>query len=114
MHGRLPRHLLYVDDVLIFLEVTRVNGRCIRQLLDDYGNVFGQKFSPPKSMVIYSDTTSIRFKIYIKRCTSITTGSLPLTHLGVPIFKGHRRWSIYHLLLIRLFIGFQGGISFRS
>lgn len=88
IHRKLPRHLLYADDVLIFLEATRSNGRGIKKLLEDYGNIFRQKFSPSKSSVIYSSTTSTHFKRYIKRCTSIATGYLPFSYLGVPIFIG--------------------------
>lgn len=42
VHKKLPRHLIYADDVLIFLQATRANGRCIKSLLHDYGALSGQ------------------------------------------------------------------------
>lgn len=91
MNERLPRHLFYADDVLIFVEATRANGRNITRLLDNYGNLSGQKFSAPKSSIFFGPSATTGFKPFITRCTSISAGSLPFTYLGVPIFKGAPR-----------------------
>lgn len=88
VHKKLPRHLFYADDILIFMEVSRRNGRNIKRLLKDYGKVSGQIYSPSKSSIFYSPRTSTAMVNYIKRCTAISTGSLPFKYLGVPIFLG--------------------------
>lgn len=41
VHKKLPRHLLYADNIMIFLEATRNNAWYIKNLLDDYGKLFG-------------------------------------------------------------------------
>lgn len=87
-HHKLPRHLIYEDDILIFLEATRANGRCIKTLLDDYGLLSGQKHSPPKSSILYDANAPHDTVQYIKAHTCITTGYLPFKYLGVPIFRG--------------------------
>lgn len=88
VHKKLPRHLFYVDDVMIFVEATRANGRNITRILGHYGNLSGQKFSAPKSSIFFGPSATPSFKRYITRCTSISAGSLSFTYLGVPIFRG--------------------------
>lgn len=77
VNNKLPRHLFYADDVMIFVEATLINGRNITRLLDDYGNLSGQKFSAPKSSIFFGPSVTTNFKRYITRYTSISTGSLP-------------------------------------
>lgn len=88
VHKKLPRHLIYGDDILIFLQATRANGRCIKSLLDHYGQLSGQKFSPPKSSVLYSPTVPSDITRYIKDHNDMATETFPFKYLGVPIFKG--------------------------
>lgn len=86
VHKKLPRYLLYADDIMIFLEATKSNGQNLKKLLEDYGSISGQIFSPPKSSVFYDSSASSSFKLYIKNCTSIAIDCLPFNYLGVPIF----------------------------
>lgn len=58
VHKKLPRYLIYADDIMFFLETTRSSGRGIKSLLDAYGNVSGQKFNPSKSSIIYGTGSS--------------------------------------------------------
>lgn len=73
---------------MIFMEATHANGRNITKLLDDYGNISRQKFSAPKSSILFGPSATPSFNHYITRCTSISAGSLLFTYLGVPIFCG--------------------------
>lgn len=88
VHRKLPHHLFYADNVIIFIEATHSNGRNMTKLLENYGNLLGQKFNTSKSSVFFSPSAPSRFKQYITRCTSISAGLMPFIYLGVPIFRG--------------------------
>lgn len=112
-HRKLSRHLLYADDILIFLEATRANRRCIKSLLDGYGSLSGQMFSPPNSSIFYSPTASHNLICDVTEITSISIGSLPFKYLGVLIFKGSPK--VEHLLpiadsIIQIFSRWRGHI----
>lgn len=57
-------------------------------ILVDYGSISGQIYSPPKSKIYYSSKVGNRLKKEMFRRSKITTGVLPFTYLGVPIFRG--------------------------
>lgn len=95
VHRKLPHHLLYAVDVMIFVEATHSNGRRITNILKDYCNLSGWKFNASKSSVFFSSSATTQFKWYIMRCTSISADSLPFTYLGVPIF--HRAPKVEYL-----------------
>lgn len=88
VHKKLPCHVIYADDIMIFLEASRSNGRHIKQLLKNYGNISSQRFSPPKSSIYFAPTTLAIIRDYILGYTSISQGSPPFNYLGVPIFRG--------------------------
>lgn len=86
VHPGLPRYLFYVDDIMIFLHASRANGRNIHQLLVDYGRLSGQVYRPSKSRIYYSTKSDTRFKTYVCCCSSIATGELLFSYLGVSDF----------------------------
>lgn len=91
VHKKLPRHLFYADDVIIFVEATRVNGSNIKDIFMKYGNLSGQKYSATKSSILFGPSATSSFKHFITRFTGISAGSLPFMYLGVSIFRGAPR-----------------------
>lgn len=55
------------------------------------GPFWDRFLAPPKSRIYYGDKVPNRVRRYIRHKTSISTGSLPFSYLGVPLFKGSLR-----------------------
>lgn len=98
VHSRLPRYLFYADDIIIFLEAIRANGRNVHRLLLDYICLFGHVYNQPKSHICYGNKAMTHLKNYICWCSVINIGSLMFTYLSVPIFRGTSK--ICHLTAI--------------
>ncbi|XP_057811401.1 uncharacterized protein LOC131025621 [Salvia miltiorrhiza] len=88
-----PTHLFYADDIIIFCNATIRNACKLRQVLNYYEGMSGQKCSQEKSNVIFGKGVSIASKREIQRALGFMMGSLPMTYLGVPIFVGSPRAS---------------------
>ncbi|XP_042499700.1 uncharacterized protein LOC122077867 [Macadamia integrifolia] len=82
-----PSHLLFADDIFIFMNAGAKHVRCLREFLLKYQEFSGQKFSLEKSKVFFGKVTPHR-KRYISDLLGIPTCSLPTRYLGVEIFKG--------------------------
>ncbi|XP_057775017.1 uncharacterized protein LOC130993994 [Salvia miltiorrhiza] len=88
-----PTHLFYADDILIFCKATKTNAKTLHKILEYYGNMSGQTFSPMKSHIYFSDKVMANTKRQVSRHLPLATGSLPFTYLGVPIFRGKPKAS---------------------
>ncbi|XP_057808979.1 uncharacterized protein LOC131023456 [Salvia miltiorrhiza] len=97
-----PTHLLYADDILIFCKATQSNARTLHKILDFYGFISGQVFSPEKSHLYFSEKVASPVKRQITRILPISEGSLPFTYLGVPIFRGKPKASHLRAILDRI------------
>ncbi|KAL8529335.1 hypothetical protein ACS0TY_006664 [Phlomoides rotata] len=90
---RAPRYLLYADDNLIFARATTGNIRRLQAVLSAYGGLSGQVYNPTKSKVYFGSAIPRSVRNYMLRTTGITHGSLPISYLVVPIFRGAARVS---------------------
>ncbi|KAL8514578.1 hypothetical protein ACS0TY_013607 [Phlomoides rotata] len=88
---RAPRYLLYADDILIFTRAITGNIRRIQSVLLAYGGLSGEIYNLAKSKVYFGSAVTRRVRNFILCSTGITHGSLPMSYLGVPIFKGSPR-----------------------
>ncbi|XP_057790987.1 uncharacterized protein LOC131008105 [Salvia miltiorrhiza] len=80
------------EDVLSMLASVE-NAKTIRNILDFYGGLSGQIYSPEKSNIFFSDKISSGLRREIEREINFRRGSLPFTYLGVPLFFGRIRAS---------------------
>ncbi|XP_019432708.1 PREDICTED: uncharacterized protein LOC109339679 [Lupinus angustifolius] len=85
-----PSHVLYVDDIFIFCKGIKKELLKINQLLNNYSEVSGQCANASKSK-FYSTSSSHWNIASMAQVLGFSTGSLPLTYLGVPIFFGQPR-----------------------
>ncbi|XP_057803363.1 uncharacterized protein LOC131018665 [Salvia miltiorrhiza] len=88
-----PTHLFYADDILIFCKATKQNAKTLHKILEYYGHMSGQVFSPSKSHIFFSDKVTSSTKRKVSRHLPLATGSLPFVYLGVPIFRGKPKTS---------------------
>ncbi|KAL8487914.1 hypothetical protein ACS0TY_024272 [Phlomoides rotata] len=88
---------MIVDDVLTFDpgiiadSATVGNIQRLQSVLHSYGGLSGQIYNPAKSKVYFGSIVPTRIKNFMLRTTGITQGSLPMSYLGVPIFRGAPR-----------------------
>ncbi|XP_042483246.1 uncharacterized protein LOC122063610 [Macadamia integrifolia] len=82
-----PSHLLFADDIFIFMNTGAKHVQCLREFLLKYQEFSGQKFSLEKSKVFFGKVAPHR-KRYISDLLGIPTCSLPTRYLGIEIFKG--------------------------
>ena len=84
---KVPSHILYTDDIMIFCKGKR---SCVEALIDlftKYAQESGQKVNPNKSTVFTGSIPSTRLNQLIN-IIGFNLGTLPFNYLGVPIFKG--------------------------
>ncbi|KAL8546919.1 hypothetical protein ACS0TY_006582 [Phlomoides rotata] len=86
-----PRYLFYADDILIFAKATVANIARLQSILSSYGRLSGQIYNPAKSKVYYGSVVPRRVRNFMLRTTGISQGSLPMSYLGVPLFRGAPR-----------------------
>lgn len=80
-----PCHLLYADDILLFLKAHKSGLRSIKDLLSKYQTSYGQCFNLQKSFRFLGNC-SFRRAHMISGIMPIPRASLPLVYLGIPIF----------------------------
>ncbi|XP_057779536.1 uncharacterized protein LOC130998119 [Salvia miltiorrhiza] len=90
-----PTHLFYADDILIFCKATRKNARKIKEILDFYGELSGQLCNSAKSHVFFGSGVSTSIKSGVTRDLGFALGSMPVTYLGVPLFNGRIKASLF-------------------
>ncbi|XP_042495021.1 uncharacterized protein LOC122074242 [Macadamia integrifolia] len=82
-----PSHLLYVDDIFIFMNAAAKHVHCLREFLLKYQEFFGQSFNLEKSKIFFSKVAP-HGKRFIADLLNIPICSLLIRYLGVEIFKG--------------------------
>ncbi|KAL8511850.1 hypothetical protein ACS0TY_018327 [Phlomoides rotata] len=88
---RAPQYLFYADDILIYDKATSSNIRRLQFVLSVYGGLSGQIYNPAKSKVYFGSVVTRRVRNFIHRTTGITHGSLHMSYIGVPVFRGDPR-----------------------
>ncbi|KAL0411747.1 UNVERIFIED_CONTAM: hypothetical protein Slati_3764400 [Sesamum latifolium] len=80
-------HLSYADDVILFTNCKEGLTK-LMQFLRNYEELSGQKINHAKSAFIPGKSLITQ---RIKNITGFSMKSLPITYLGAPLFKGHKR-----------------------
>ncbi|KAM1493823.1 hypothetical protein PS1_025933 [Malus domestica] len=83
-------HLLFTDDMLVFLKATPDNCRNMSNLLKAYNRAFGQQVSLQKSMVYFSANTLMVMAQKLSVNLEMTVVDDPGVYLGVSMVWG---WS---------------------
>ena len=78
-------HLFFVDDLVLFAKADRKNCLVVRDVLDSYCSLSGQKVSTAKSRVFFSFNVSTETKVDL--CEILEFRSTPTLgkYLGLPI-----------------------------
>lgn len=92
-----PYHLLYADDILLFLIAHESGLRSAQELLTEYQASFGQRFNFQKSQLSLGECFAMQ--AHMITGLLIPRASLPSVYLRVPIFQGSSRHTHFNLLL---------------
>ena len=90
-------HLAYADDIVIFTQAKRVSIRRVMGCLKHYMAVSGQKINKGKSS-FYIGKKHARWAAGVTAEGGFQQGSLPCTYLGIPIFNGRKKTSLFMFL----------------
>lgn len=82
-----PSHVIFADDVMVFLQGSSSNLHSLMQFMEEYACNSGQEINKAKSLLFLGKHALPR-QHSIHRLLGISVGSLPFTYLGVPIFRG--------------------------
>lgn len=85
-----PSHVLYADDVMVLCKGSKRNLSNLLALFAEYAYTSGQCLSIGKCRFYAGGMNSSRVQ-QLKNMLGLPPGSLPLTYLGVPMFKGKPR-----------------------
>ncbi|KAK3197941.1 hypothetical protein Dsin_021356 [Dipteronia sinensis] len=80
-------HALYVDDVFVFCKANARSLNNLMALLDSYDAASGQYINKDKCF-FYLGKQSLHKESNIQSLLGFSTGKIPFTYLGVPIFNG--------------------------
>ncbi|CAL9006542.1 unnamed protein product [Prunus brigantina] len=81
-----PSHVLFADDIMVFIQGTTKNLRVLMRFMVEYGVNSGQFINKSKSLAFLGHYVRPR-QASILRTLGIGVGSFPFTYLGVPIFQ---------------------------
>jgi hypothetical protein len=84
---QVPSHVLYADDMMIFCKASKKNIQQLLHIFNLYGQVSGQLINKQKSK-FYAGSISNARLVTLTNLLGFTSGSLPFTYLGCPIFMG--------------------------
>ena len=90
-------HLAYADDIIVFTKVSRTSLRKLSQCIDHYASTSGQKVNMGKSN-FYLDDKYRSWGRRVTRASGFQQGSLSFEYLGVPIFRGIKKTSMFMFL----------------
>ena len=90
-------HLLFADDILLFLKPTRRSITFLFHLIEDFGNESGLHINKSKSAIFFAK--SVTSGLLLARAVQITVGKLPIKYLGLPLFASSKRSSLFDPLI---------------
>ncbi|XP_042003910.1 uncharacterized protein LOC121752872 [Salvia splendens] len=90
-------HLAYADDIIIFTQAAVNPLRRLRGCLDHYAEVSGQQINLDKSNFYIADANE-GWTNTIQSEGGFSRGSFPFLYLGVPIYRGVKRTSMFLFL----------------
>lgn len=89
-----PSHVLFADDVMVFLQGDLRHLRALMSFMEEYASNSGQEVNKSKSL-LFLGKFAIPWQSSIQRILGISVGSLPFTYLGVPIFAGRPKSEFF-------------------
>jgi len=90
-------HLLFADDILLFFKPTLKAVDSMSSLLGAYQTQAGQPVSSAKSQYFHKHIPA-RLRQYIQDRLGMQPGHFPTKYLGLPLFKGASRKSLFQEL----------------
>ena len=97
-HGvRLPTHILYADDVMIFCTGLKSNIRCLLAIFKKYSDVSGQLINNSKSH-FYTGAMTLAREHMLGQMLGFGSGSIPFNYLGCPLFKGKPKCAYFRAI----------------
>jgi hypothetical protein len=96
-----PSHVLFVDDVMVFIQGNATYMRALMRFMEEYACNSGQEVNKDKSL-LFLGTFAVPWQHNIQSIMGIKVGTLPFTYLGLPIFRGRPK-SVYFLAIIDKF-----------
>ncbi|KAF8406683.1 hypothetical protein HHK36_008774 [Tetracentron sinense] len=94
-------HLLYADDLLIFLNGEKRSLRRLIEVLGCYERWSGQLINKEKSALFFSDHITQGRRVGLKRLTGFVEGKFPVVYLGVPLVVGRLKY-VYLLAVLNI------------
>lgn len=101
-------HLFFADDLILFAEATTIQGGLVRQCLDTFCNVSGEKVNYEKSTFLFSRSVSATTKQEVSDTLSIPTTNEFGNYLGVPVACGRMTTNRYNYLIDKVSTRLKG------
>ncbi|KAK9911453.1 hypothetical protein M0R45_035362 [Rubus argutus] len=92
-----PSHVLFADDVMVFMQGSTRGIKYLMKFLKEYASNSGQVINRVKSSVYLGRHARSRETV-IQHLLGIREGVLPFTYLGVPIFKGRPKSNFFRAI----------------
>ncbi|KAL0288419.1 UNVERIFIED_CONTAM: hypothetical protein Sangu_2659800 [Sesamum angustifolium] len=94
-------HLAYADDIIIFTRCEEQSLNKLMQFLDLYENQSGQEINHSKSFFTPGKKANL-ITHRIKSITGFNLKCLPITCLGAPLHKGHKKKILFEPLIDKI------------
>ncbi|KAL0315410.1 UNVERIFIED_CONTAM: putative ribonuclease H protein [Sesamum radiatum] len=101
-------HLAYADDLMICTTTCSQNMELLRDFLQAYERVSGQLINGSKSSFIVGRQASSLQTQAVQDVLGYQLKHLPVTYLGVPLYKGNRKACLFNSIISRLRDMLQG------
>ncbi|KAL0329054.1 UNVERIFIED_CONTAM: hypothetical protein Sradi_4892100 [Sesamum radiatum] len=96
------------DDIIIFTNSEEDGLRKLMQFLQRYVDISGQQINHAKSSFVPGKNANL-IAHRIRNNTGFTMKSLPITYLGAPLYKGHKKKILYQTLIDKVDLKLQDG-----
>ena len=78
-------HIIFVDDLMVFLKVDKRNARRLKLLLNELTALSGLQINYAKSAIYFGGSTQHR--AWICSHMGLNAGELPVKYLGLPLLS---------------------------
>ena len=101
-------HLLFADDILVFLKPSRRTINYLFHMLEEFGTESGLLINKTKSAMYFAKSVSTGQLLV--RDVQISIGRLPVRYLGLPLFSSSKRSSLFAPLIEKFSKKWRDGI----
>lgn len=92
-------HILYVDDVLLFVKANVREAENLKRILQNFASLFGLVLNPTKSYIFLGKSKD---RVNIINVLGVNEGSLPNRYLGLPLLDSHITRSMCLLIVDKI------------